>query len=404
MHRVFIPVMASAKYLFSNILFGLVLLTSYHAEAQTNYMQGYYVTAQNDTVRGFIEYISGSRRYEKIEFKYSIPGRSQQLFPSETLAYGILGIAEFESHQVKNKKGDNIVAFFRVLARGTMSLLEYESRYFVKTGNQLQQVSKEIVVIDGRARSDYRGLGLLKSLMNDCPDVANFDITKPYNWNEFQDLVVRYNSCKGSNTKVFSERPVHSGTKLLFGPQVTPNISMVKLSGQFGPASLNSNVGVKPGLFAGLYVPGWGDKTRLYLESSYGTFDGYSLYTVDQTNNDVIVKYSFVEVPLYLRLGGNKFFVDLGLYSQFLFNKQTRWRVETIDTNLGVVNTTEGEIESLHGSFLGVLGGVGYAQNILQRPLRCSLRCTYAGNYELAYSPKYTAIGLVVSYQLNRVH
>ena len=197
------------------LLFASVVETG--SLAQGTFLTGYYITQEDDTIRGYIDRRPEMTNYYFFIFKAALPNESVKFFPQDAKGFVILDTEFYEKHNAPDEFGRNVDGFYKLVLKSRLSLLKYESKFFAKTSdNAIFLVSTRRVptdppkddprVRDANAqiygkfyKTDYSGLGLLKAHMQDCPEVARslegaYLAGKP----DFLSIFDSYNRCTGS--------------------------------------------------------------------------------------------------------------------------------------------------------------------------------------------------------------
>ncbi len=201
-----------------NALIILILpLVTTRLLAQGSFTPGYFVSNEDDTVRGFIDYrIEGSNYYFFLYKSKSTDRESKKYYAKDAKAFVIQDSQFYETHLATGKEGVTEPGFFKLLLQSKLSLLRFESRYFARSNSrELFEVSAKKVKIDPPQsvaasrnafhgdfyRLDYTGLGILKVEMQDCPEISGI-LEDYYNrayrnerHPDFISLFEKYNLC-----------------------------------------------------------------------------------------------------------------------------------------------------------------------------------------------------------------
>jgi hypothetical protein len=379
----------------SKILFCLIcLLASRYSTAQTNFLKGYYISAENDTVHGYIEYAFDSRNYRLCVYKADLNADPVNLHPTDIRGFAIQDKLFYERHSFKSRKGDGVSGFFEVLFKGKVSLLRYESRYFAQNDEEgIVEISKRREVIEGnKVKDDYRGMGLLLIMMKDCARMTAGFLEKNYKSNpDFENIFEEYYKCTGHPVR----RSTRPGIRLAvnFGLQAAATLPELSFASRWENATFDSQLGYNAGGFLSIFFPRVNESFRLVVEATYSAFDGYSFFAQGSSNNDLFLEYSMLRVPIIIRYSPKRFFVDIGLQNQYILDQQIRWRIEALGNN--VVETTDGSVNPLPSLSNGFLIGAGYRFN----HLRSSVRFSQTASPDHQTEPVYRSIELLLSYQ-----
>jgi hypothetical protein len=374
------------KYL---LFVGILIVSGNIVNAQTNFFKGYYVGQEGDTVKGLIEDRSDIGNFTACNFKSSADAQVETLTSEDILAFGFDGGVAYQEFIYTGKTG-TLDGFFRLLVKGKLTLVGYDTRYFAVTDKrEIYEVTRTSTEASGKMKESFLGLGHLKLLMSDCPTTNEAWLRKEYSDRNLKKVFITYNQCVKSNVTVFDEPK--SSAKFNLGAQILP--SVITMKSEFPMDQMNSNVTMAGGFFVSVRNPRKWLNIAVVLEGNYYQYSGYRFFKqlVQHTNNDVFVKYSAIQLPLFLRIG-QKYFLDLGLQNNFLIKQEVRWRVET---ETSAIITSDGAVDKLPFSSIGFLLGGGMKFNVGTRPMRVFARYSRAGG---DISHRMACIG--VSFQL----
>jgi len=370
------------------------------AYAQTNYIKGYYITNSQDTIRGYIEYLSEKKNFRVCSFKNELDGRVQKFYPEDIKGFVIGDVEVYETHSYRHRKGEQLYGFFKVMMRGKLSLLRYQSRFFAMDSvGQVHEVSKRKELEGIKIRVDYAGMGMLRVLMKDCPEISGSYLEHQYKTaTNFMEIFQKYYTCMGS--------PVAPAEKIVIKPHVDLGIlgvaSVTRLALDVGAerVQMDDEITVGVGGFASIFLPKVNERWRLVLEGTYGAYSYYSFFSSGSTNNDLFINYSALKVPVIFRYNFNRLFFDIGFQNQFILNPEYEWRVETILQDK--VYTDYGQVTPLNGWMGGYLAGLGLQYKVAGHTLRSSLRYTRNFSATPSSKPVFQALELNLSFQLTR--
>lgn len=381
------------------LLFPIYLLGLMSLQAQTNFLKGYYITTSQDTVHGYVDYRSERRNYKLCVFKKTLSDKVVRFYPQDIVGFGVENKDLYVRQSFGNRKGETLDGFFRVVVRGKLTLLRYQSRYFVKaTSGKLQEITKRNEVSDRKIREDFAGLGVLKFLMNDCAEISGAYLEEEYKSTaNFSKIFKKYNSCFGSSSG-FEAQKIKIKSHLDVGIQMSPVITDLDLSGILGDPKLGSDYSFSGGAFASIFLPKVNEKARLLLEANYGKSSHYAYFSSSSINNDLFVDYTYLKAPIFIRYSFNKFFIDLGMQNQLILNQNTKWRVETILQN--TVLTSERSIPAFNSWTYGYMAGFGTKYMVANHAIRSSMRFSQTRVVSHVNKPIFQTIELCFSIQL----
>jgi len=384
------------------IIVGLIFFNVVQAQAQTNFLNGYYINLEGDTVRGYIDYRSQSRNFSVCGYKSDLTAKTIKLFPDEILGFAISDAEFYERHSFKGRKDETLYGFFNVIIRGKLSLLQYEDRYFVKNDkNEVLEITKTQTTSNGTIKADYYGLGILKVLMQDCAETNSAFLEDQYNSTpNYTYIFQKYNRCVSS--PFYKTKKVKIKPHVDFGLQASLSATRLNFSSTLGLASLESDFSGGGGVYASLFIPKVSDNLRLMIEATYGRYNQYDYFIDENQSNDLFVKYSMIKLPVFFRISSNKLFFDFGIQNQFILNQDITWRVETTIQN--TIFTQNGEVVPLNTASIGILAGAGVQYDLFDRVARTSLRYSQTKSSKHPNQPIYQTVEIIVSLQLKKTN
>lgn len=358
------------------LLFFIFLSGAISLRAQTNFLKGYYISMNKDTIRGYIENRSEDRNSNLCVFKETLTSKVMELYPQDILGFTIEDRDFYEKHLFNRKNGAQVNGFLRVIIRGRLSLLSYQSMYFVKdSSGQIFEISEDIVlwVTDDNLnlKEDSYGLAILKDLMKDCSELSG-DLGE----REFQsklnltNLFIKYNTCVGSS--IIKGEKMRVKPHADFGLLGSSTLSQLTYSSTLGTVSFDNDLSLSLGVFTSFFFPKLTEKFRVVSEVTYSSFSNYHYFATGTTSNDLFVDYSSLKIPLFFRYNFKQVFFDLGVQNQFVINQDLRWRVETVRQN--IVYTEQIPEAPLKSFTSGYLVGVGANLKVVNHTLGSSFR------------------------------
>jgi hypothetical protein len=380
-----------------SLLFFIILFASLNLEAQTNFVKGYYITQQHDTVRGYLEYRTEHKKSRVCVFKSDLKSKPVTFGPYEVLGVSFEDKDFYETHSFKGRTGNEELGFFKVILRGKLSLLRYDSRYFVrKESGEMYEITKRYVVTDGISRADLSGFGVLKTLMNDCSDITEGYLKDQYAGNpHFKDIFIKYNRCSGST---FTEsRDVQINPHFNFGLQAAANYCKLEFRGVRVPlssVSFDNEVVPSFGVFASIFLPRVNERFRLVVEANYHEVERHSNFQFSTALCDLYVNYSLLRVPVIMRYGG-RFFVEAAVMPQFVINESTNWSIYD-----GTLTNEQTALKPLNALNIGYLVGAGMQFRFSGFALRSFVRYSKNSLTGSPYKPVFQNFEAVFALQL----
>ena len=172
-------------------IIGFLLFLSFKGQSQ-DYIGGYIVKTNGDSLNGFIVNSSQKVMTQKIIFKTDLTQKSQEYSSTELVRFGI-GKEKYTSGKIENEP-----YFFQLLVSGHLSLYSTYLkglRYFVKKGDAFIKLSRESYVETlAKYCSDCKRL--------DFSDTTTFEKIYPFQSQGIGQFVYNY------NLWMFSEYPI----------------------------------------------------------------------------------------------------------------------------------------------------------------------------------------------------
>lgn len=185
----------------SILIFFLLLSTYFHAKAQSNFQNGYILTLENDTIRGWVNSRNEYKNYNSCHFKKD--GETTSYYPHQIKGFGFDQGKYYSSGIIKEQFAETLVA-------GELSLYKHKSQYVLKKGAEIFELQpKEIEVGHGGEKSVYedkKWRRVVAYLISDCLTQPNEIVGRiVLQEKSLTRLVSRYNQCNGGNYLVYKE-------------------------------------------------------------------------------------------------------------------------------------------------------------------------------------------------------
>jgi len=255
---------------------------------QTDFREGYYITWENDTVYGLIDYRAETVNSTHCTFKKEKTSEKVIFTPDDILGYRFIDGKYYVSKMISTSRGEEQV-FVEYLLNGITDLYffnDFENyMYFIEMENgQSFEIKKEIKTINVEGIGDVtvdtrKHIGLLKGVFADCmeiqPKVDKAQLTHKslISLNrEYHDYV-----CVGEKCIIYEKKP--KKIKIQLAPVFGIAFSEHTEGGLFSrftndPPTANLSYGGQVNIFA----PILNEKLSLQLEVLYNKFDSYSIY------------------------------------------------------------------------------------------------------------------------------
>lgn len=151
------------RYFALTILFSLFGLSSF---AQNIFREGFFINENNDTIRGFIKPRGDINSPNEFYFKKSSESAVEELQPAQIEIVVITDYRYFRSILIHE-----VPSYAQTLVDGNARLFLRDKDFFIQHNNQLQLLNIEEVKIGTSVHRKMNYIGVLKSIMSDCPQV-----------------------------------------------------------------------------------------------------------------------------------------------------------------------------------------------------------------------------------------
>ncbi len=354
----------------------------YFTSAQTDFRPGYYITWDNDTIWGLIDYRGEIRNSSFCSFKENANAKPIQFKPSEIKAYRFTDSKYYVSKKIKIGDQEKQV-FIEFLVNGIADLYYHASlnnpMYLIedRDGNLIEltdETKDEYVEGTGLVRkADTRYIGLLKATFSDCMEIQHdiedvklehkylIRITKKYH-----DYV-----CDDEKCIVYEKTvaPMH----LRIAPIAGISTSKIRFSeGQFSGYEFEPNYFPFAGILLNTTIPRLNEKLSVEFETILhnpqynGTYNYYnnSDGRTDYFESDINILA--LQPSLSLRYTRPKGIfrptLAVGFSSDFILSKEQKTIRESELS--GVIHTTESYDTPLESMLYGFIFQLGCNYNI----------------------------------------
>jgi hypothetical protein len=283
------------------------------------FQAGYVITSAGDSIIGLVGTKDAS--LNSIAFKETQGSETKSYSANDIKAYGVGTKMRYDAFTIESGES-SIKAFVSCLVKGKVSLYYSQERYFLETGNGLQELvtTTTNVTRDGTVYSQElpKYKGVLQTAMNDCSTIHENLKGTALKENALVKLFVQYHKCIGHPAVVYE-----SGAKI----KVSVGIA---LSGQSSAFDLRSggnpsyiylddndpmtDFAIAPTFIVELYAAEGKGRFRVRTGLSYFTAN-YHLY--DQgipgtLDHSMTIDMARIELPLMLKYYP---FRKVGLYA-----------------------------------------------------------------------------------------
>jgi hypothetical protein len=351
--------------------FGLLvtgILISQLAFPQKNYLPGYVIKNNNDTLFGFVDYRNWEYNPDKIEFKTSLDNNPVSFSPSDIIEFKVEGeiyvsgiinteISPRQTNKLNEYPQVNLkvdTTFLQTLISGDKSLYYYKNKdacenFYIKhdAGFNLliykrylkQQYGKSVIT------ENRNYLNQLTLYLNDCETIKSKLENTSYEQNSLLRLFQYY--YKNSPADMSFQREmekVHLETGVLAGVSST-SLEFPSSSIDFlGQSGFDPSINFSYGIFIDLILPRnqgkWSINNEILI-SGYNVKGNYSGYDNENNYSEMTTEigYSYLKINNLVRykypIGHLFLFLNVGFSNGFSIN----------ETNYMKLTTTEGVVE-----------------------------------------------------------
>ena len=392
------------------ISFLLVVSAFYTANAQFDFRGGYYITLENDTIHGLLDYRGDVKNAQACIFKKTDSAESVRFNPGEINAYRFTEGKFYISRQIKTGDEERMV-FLEFLVDGITNLYFFRDInyyvYFLEDKNgKLLELSNETITekIDGKSdiqRNTNRHIGVMKATFADCkeiqPQINNVSLTHK----SLIKLTKKYHDyvCDDDVCIVY-EKTIQPIT-VRFAPVLKAGVADLKFDvGFFTNYNFNPELFYGVGFLTNVVFPGINEK--LSFEAGLD-FNVYNLHGYFEVQNGTIMEYYNVYFDFFslqptlaikytFPTGKIKPTIALGGYADFFsgINEKVVSARQYPDTT--ITHTTT-ETPLAHGVFGGFLQ-LGLNYDIAERTFFTNIRVSHAEKLENGVSSIIQSVNL----------
>jgi len=280
------------------LLIFLIFTALLNGMAQTDFREGYYITLENDTVFGLVDYRGEAKNSQVCIFKkeeLSVPVKFE---PTEIQGYRFIDGKFYISNQI-NTGNEEKTVFLEFLVNGITNLYFYRDinnyMYFIEDKNgKLLLLSNEIITsnVEGKGevqRNSNKYIGVLKATFADCKEIqpqldnvslghkSLINITKSYH-----NYVCDTEEC------IVYEKKVPSA-KVRFAPVLKTGVANFHFDkGIFSNYTFDPEVYFGVGFLMNTVFPGINEKLSFEAELDFNMYNFHGSY---QVKNGSIMEY-----------------------------------------------------------------------------------------------------------------
>lgn len=278
-------------------IFILFLGMALNVMAQTDFIPGYIITNEKDSIHGFIDYRGDILNSARCVFKTNKDSEPMVYLPSEINSYRFTDSKYYISKKIPKKEADSILLFLEFLVNGEARLYYYRDRdnsinhYFIeKKDNSIYELTNEEVElsIDGQnyVRNTKRHIGVLMYTFSEEPELYPKINEAKLNHKSLISLTKDYHElvCEpGETCMVYEKKPPI--IKIMIGTSLGMTYSLIKFHGYepfYDDINLLTEAVFDPathpiaGIRISIDMPGFNEKLSLIGETQFENGHYYS--------------------------------------------------------------------------------------------------------------------------------
>jgi hypothetical protein len=278
------------------IILILAVVTTISVIAQTNYIPGYIVTLEGDSIKGMVDSRGAIRNANKCSYKKDSDSERTEYLPGEIKAYGFVDGKYYVSKVILFKQ-DTVTVFLEYLINGIVDVYFFrdmeDNHYYIEKEDMKLTVlddKDKIVEIEGKKflKKNNQYIGVLKYVFNESPEIQKKTESLSLNHNNLIKIAKDYHGyvCEGEECIVY-EKKKH---KVKFGIAPIIGIDFHKLKGDREAMrtifDTESNFSILPeeftlkstnfdyslGAIGSLTLPSLNENLALNLQVKYGKY------------------------------------------------------------------------------------------------------------------------------------
>jgi hypothetical protein len=363
---------------------------------QTDFRPGYYITNDNDTVHGLIDYRGDVRTSKICVFRLDKNNEPVRFRPGEILGYRFERGKFYISRQVPINEEERLV-FAEYLVNGIADLYyvrgEERDHYYIESGDGVlhELANPEILVKqDGKLfqPNTYEYIGVLKATFADCPDIQPTINSMILSQKSLIKITESYHDYVCEEEKCIIYRKEIPPVRVGFGPSFGFASADLQLLQRKLYESFDFSSGLAPSFELSFYMefPRINEKLSLQVESDLFRSSFYSYYEevqpygtshIYQANANAKVLRSTITIRYSFPTGRFKPFLGAGPMVNYLYNTDFWY---TTETSLRILRHEDDPITAL---LVGALASAGIDIGIAGKITAfCNLRYCWTTGFD----------------------
>ncbi len=396
----------------------LLILSGFQVLAQTDFRNGYYITLENDTINGLVDYRGEVRNSQTCVFKKNDDTEPMQFNPNDIMSYRFNDGKFYISKQI-NTGDEEKTVFLEFLVNGITNLYFYRDinnyTYFIEDKNgKLLALTNETITsnVDGKGevqRNSNKYIGILRATFSDCKEIqpqinsvglghkSLINITKSYH-----NYVCDTEEC------IVYEKKVPSA-KIRFAPVLKTGVANFHFDkGIFSNYTFDPELYFGAGFLMNTVFPGINEKLSFEAELNFNLYNFHGFYEVQNglikesydVYHDLLSLQPTISVKYTFPTGKVRPTMAIGIYADiFAGNDQ---KVVTVKQHPDTVYTYESYETPLTNAVFGGFAQLGLNYELENHTFFTNLRLCYSTNQDQGIKNIIQSVNLNLGMFLNK--
>ena len=343
--------------------------------SQTDFRPGYYITLENDTVYGLIDYRGEIRNSRFCEYKKDRNSESKRITPEEIKAYKFFNDKYYIS-KIIDYKDQKTPVFLEILVDGISDLYfmrdtERDMYFIEKEDGTLYKLVRKISTNyeEGKGttiKESFEYIGLLKLAFVDCWDIQPQLDNAMLSHKSLIDITETYHDYMCDDEKCIVYEKILPAVKFQLSPVIGYGITTLNIKeGFYSKFEYDACISPIFGIHLNVLLPRTNEKISFETEiifkdeSFYGTYNNYyELFVkMKKVEPSVGIKYNFPKGKVRPTLSA-------GGFGAYLLNTDTK-TVVVVDNVETIRENDEVYVPLIH-SYYGLYFQLGLNYHILK--------------------------------------
>ncbi len=264
------------------LFFFISIISCQTLMAQSTFRPGYYITWDNDTVYGLIDYRGEVRNSRICEFKENQEQEVKKLDATEIQSYRFIDDKFYVSKELNLPNNTNKTVFVEFLVSGIVNLYFYRDvnnyMYLIEQDGRIYELSKK--GNNNNEKSSFRHIGILKAIFSDCNEIEEEINKVSLNHKSLIDITNKYHDCVCSDTLCVFYKKNAPKTRIRVAPVVMGGVGELHFDkGIFSNYQFDKTYFPSAGMLFSLSFPYWNEKLSFEVEADFSKLNNHGSYT-----------------------------------------------------------------------------------------------------------------------------